>query len=912
MKSIFSFIFVWLCLSTVNAAGIVPQIKMSADEKGLSVLSFDGGTNTRNYIDKGKYLGDLNISYKNDSKSYSVKLSDVSPKVLENSAGKIQIFWQLPADVRLYQTFGVEGDEVNWYIEVFNRSNQEITITDMSLPIPIGEIDESIKAPQNLNRHFSLNGNASFLYWIPYTGQGETLLLTMHDGTSIEYATNKEVYYLHSQNSVDRTNDTWRIPSSTKKISSHQRYVTGFNLSLTNGNAHTKKSIYDKGGVVAKVAPGMVVPISTEILCALKTKLPIDKLTAESPTETEIKYIGENKDGTHIYKFGFSGYGENMITVNYGGDKSCYLDFFVTEPLETLIKKRSQFIVTKQQHRDLSKWYNGLYSLWDMEKSELLSPDYLGDLREEFMVGGSDDPSNSKPIYVSEKNVIYPNKEEIASLEYYQQNFVWGKLQRTDKEYPYPYGIYGSENWYRNRSGKDGSYEDGGSGKGRMWRTFDYTTHFSIYYNLYLIAKHNPEMVSYLDADGYLERAYRTAMAYFEIPYNILMGKQWAFHGWTDWAYKQGNFHERYLLYIIDALEKNGRGNDAGKLRREWEKKVTYMIYEDPWPFGSEMFVDRTAFESSYYIAEYAKLNTIEPQEQFWYDKNEKKWYSYTSFDTTKIDLFMQNQLDSNLALRGLFEPGYANLGTAWSGRYVNLDYMTQMGGVAILDYGYEFSTTPAEYINYGYNSLLASWALVNSGTKENNYGYWYKGKENDGAVGWAYSPYQNSRTYMNYIKVGRKPWRYDGEIDHGLTGGIHGSGIYLVEDPDFGNICYGGKLNEKGNSWNIIPLDGIRKRIRLAFGNRFSMELEQDGFSKDTEVSIDKNLNKINFFIENRSDKNHNTILILRNLDNGSYLVTTKGKDIITLNIDKDKNPLCKIEIPVAGKHTQVEILKQ
>ena len=36
------------------------------------------------------------------------------------------------------------------------------------------------------------------------------------------------------------------------------------------------------------------------------------------------------------------------------------------------------------------------------------------------MVGGSDDPSNSKPVYVSEKNVIYPNKEEIADkLAYY-------------------------------------------------------------------------------------------------------------------------------------------------------------------------------------------------------------------------------------------------------------------------------------------------------------------------------------------------------------------------------------------------------------------------------------------------------------------------------------------------------------
>lgn len=528
------------------------------------------------------------------------------------------------------------------------------------------------------------------------------------------------------------------------------------------------------------------------------------------------------------------------------------------------------------------------------------------------MVGGSDDPSNSKPVYVSEKNVIYPNKEEIASLEYYEENFVWGKLQRTDEEYPYPYGIYGSENWYQNRSGKYGGYEDGGSGKGRMWRTFDYTTHFAIYYNLYRIAEDNPEMVSYLDADGYLERAYRTAMAYFEVPYNILMGKQWAFHGWTDWAYKQGNFHERYLLDIINALQQKGRLKDAAKLRREWEKKVTYMVYEDPWPFGSEMFVDRTAFESSYYVAEYAKLNPIKPEEQFWYDKNRKKWYSYTSFDTSMIDRFMQNQLDGNLALRGLFEPGYANLGTAWSGQYVNLDYMTQMGGVALLDYAYRFSDRSDRYINYGYNSLLASWALMNTGTKKTDFGYWYRGEQNDGAVGWAFSPYQNSRTYMNYIKVGRAPWRFDGEIDHGLTGGIHGSGVYLLDDPDFGLIGYGGNVRmDKDGTVSIIPFDGVRRQVRIMTPVRFSVELMQDGFRKDYPITL-RGTEELSFCIENRSDKPHNTTIRAEGMPEGKYTVMTDHKMITTFNIEAgNAHHPYYIEVPVTDKHTQVKLLK-
>jgi len=51
------------------------------------------------------------------------------------------------------------------------------------------------------------------------------------------------------------------------------------------------------------------------------------------------------------------------------------LEFFVTEPLETLVKKRASFLVSHHQHRDPAKWYNGLFSEWDMKTKVLRSPD---------------------------------------------------------------------------------------------------------------------------------------------------------------------------------------------------------------------------------------------------------------------------------------------------------------------------------------------------------------------------------------------------------------------------------------------------------------------------------------------------------------------------------------------------------
>ena len=38
--------------------------------------------------------------------------------------------------------------------------------------------------------------------------------------------------------------------------------------------------------------------------------------------------------------------------------------------------------------------------------------------------------------------------------------------------------------------------------------------------------------------------------------------------------------------------------------------------------------------------------------------------------------------------------------------------------------------------LRLGYGSLLSSYALMNTGDEASNYGYWFSGKENDGAAG--------------------------------------------------------------------------------------------------------------------------------------------------------------------------------
>jgi hypothetical protein len=295
---------------------------------------------------------------------------------------------------------------------------------------------------------------------------------------------------------------------------------------------------------------------------------------------------------------------------------------------------------------------------------------------------------------------------------------------------------------------------------------------------MYQIAKMYPNMTHYLDKAGYLERAKQTAIAYFTYPYEILP--------WYE-TYKWGCYNELLILDLIKDLKKEGFNAEAVFLTKEWEKKVKYFLYDDKYPFRSEYAIDATAFESSHALAKYAVQNEMKPDQNLWFDKNLGKWYSHPTIKNEDAVDFMSRQINANIALRGSIEPAYYYLGSDFRGKSdsYTLSYMSQMGGWAILDYGLNFSKDPADYIRLGYQSYLSSFALINSGTPETNYGFWYPGKENDGASGWAFEPQKYATPWIQKPQ-GRGPWVYDGEIDLGFGGATRTASTVVTNDPIF------------------------------------------------------------------------------------------------------------------------------
>lgn len=803
-----------------------------------------------------------------------------------NSSSVVLTSGDAGTPVTVKQNISLNSKGLDYDITINDNGTTPVEIGDLAIYLPwrtaSGENAEYI-FENCFTKHHYISGNGSFIFFTKPSGEPPFMMVLPKKGTKLEYFDGGRggyKAYIHSYvagNSVK--SGTWRqkFTSLTLNPAAGKNSVNyGFKILWADSWDDIRQTLYEEGLFDIRVVPGMTIPTDLTAQFSLHTKNSIDSIISEFPGKTTLKFLGQKQPDNFIYEVSFKKLGENMLTVYYGDGQKTYLEFFSTEPLETLIKKRSAFIVNSTQHRDTTKWYNGLYSAYDMKNGVLRGPDNTDGYDGWWgYVLASDDPGLCKAPYVAAKNVYFPDDKEIASVEYYLKEFVWNGLQRTDKDDPYPYGVYGVPNWKEARDPEArAKISKTNLDKMHIWRSYDYPHIIMLYYHMYEIAKMYPEKVHYLNASGYLERAYQTARAYFIYPYEILP--------WYE-TYKWGCYNELVIEKLIADLKSEGRGKDADWLKNEYEKKVKYFVYDDKYPFRSEYAIDRTAFESSYAFAKYGTLNEMKPDSKLWYDKNDSVWYSHPVVKKEDSRNFMERQHYAGLAVRGWLETKYFLLGSDFTNSSDNhcLSYMAKMGGWSILDYGINFAEKPYDWLQLGYASYLSSWALMNTGTEESNYGFWFPGKKNDGAMGWAFMESKTGRAWIRK-DIDRGAWYYDGEADLGNGAGIRIASTVVTNDPLFGWIAYGGLLKQNKNDLTVIPRDGLRDRLSLVSKDvRTTISLNRDGFALEKPISITPELNKVTFTLENRTGNKHTTRLSLFVLPGKTPVVNVDGKSV-------------------------------
>jgi Family of unknown function (DUF5695) len=851
-----------------------PQFGIKTSGGGITSLQRTGDAYSTEYISGGT-LGNLILNYQplggsswdpvQTSSGYGIASETnyttadgtqyVSHYVINNG---------LSGSFVLESVFIFQQNGLLWSLNLTNLSSQSLVIGDLALPLPMNTAFSGNTS--STMKHSFISGSDSFIFWMRPDSVGPYLLMTPDDNTHLEYwdVLNGYEVYIHSAvaaanaaaqyPAVTTQGDRWRQPNTSLTLAPDGSQTYGFKFQWASNYDAIRQDLVNDGKIDVHVVPGMTVPTNLFAEIALDTTQTIASVQAEFPSQTQIQSLGNTGD-YQLYKIQFARLGENKLTINYGNSQTMYLEFFVTEPLETLIKKRAAFLVSHQIITN--QWYSGLFCDWNMNDEQLITPDNHDTLDDSFQVYeiASDDAGESRPAYLATKEAVYPVQSEVSALDYYITNFVWGGLQRTTNESD-SYGIYGVPDWYTLRSENNLS----------IGRGYDYPHIIVMYYEMYLVAKNNPEITTALSADAYLERAWGTAMA------------MWSYGGTQ--ATQVGLMNEIVIPDVINALQAEGLTSEATSLKNLWETKVNYFVTGNPNLFGSEYAFDSTGFESQQAYARYAMENL---------GSDLLMGSADPSGFLQQVEQYMNTEITANVFDRGWLETAYYYYGSDYRGDLGNdyvLSYMSQMGGWGLLDYALYYATNATDYLRLGYGSELSAWATMNSGPPP-SYGFWYPGAANDGGCGGGFEPSPYNTTWLGGQPMHRGDWYYFAEENLGFCGYIRSAATILADDPIFGRFCYGGTWTNATDGIEIIPLDGVRRRFHAMLNNGYlHLVLENDRFAAGQPIVLQPDLSQVGFQIESDNSAAHSVTLDFTPSTAATYTVTDVHGVVTTLNL--------------------------
>jgi hypothetical protein len=876
---------------TVNAAS---PFLLEFDSGALTSLRFVADAFPTNYIATGRKLGHVEIAWRRPNGPWQ-KFNSAEATVSHDSAGTYQAQDDRGAGPAVTIRLRPENGVLRWKIDLSNNSSDPIEIGDLAVPLPMHSSFNGKEPPTaSVLKHSFVSGHGSFLFWMRSNSVGPYLVMTPERNTALEYwdhlppargerpAFRAYVHSVAAGEAVQAAGGRWRQPRTSVTLApagkdgANRSYA--FQLAWAPDYAGVRQRLVEAGGIDVEIAPGMTVPADLFTCIALRSHDPVQNIVAEHPGQTKIESLGV-RGGRRFYRVKFDRLGENMLTVNHGAGRATRLEFFASEPLETLIHKRAAFIA-RHQVRDASKWYNGLLAEWNMESQVQLGPDNY-DRIEGWRIYEvtCDDPGLSKPAYLASKNAEFPDPDEVEALDYYIEHFVWGGLQRTTKETD-SYGIYGIPDWKHNRDSSD----PGNKGKLHIWRCYDYPHIVVMYFSMYRIARDYPGMKMKLDRATYLERAYGTAIGMFTIPMRVI--------GWS--AYETGFYNEVVIPQLIEELDITGKHDEAALLRMHWEKKVRFFVSGSPNLFGSEYAFDSTGFESTEAIARYALDH---PMTQ--------------GIAPEAAATFAATQIRANLFCRGVIEKAYYYYGSdyrAGAGDSFTLSYMSPMGGWGVLDHALNDHREPDATIRLGYASFLSSWSLMNTGTRETGFGYWFPGEANDGGTGGGFEPAAYGMTWLGQPHH-RGPWYYSSETDLGYCGALRTAATIVADDPVFGRFCFGGEMSAGKASLHIVPRDGVRRRLHLrTAGQQIDIELTGARFAKGEPIQWSIEQQEFRFTIETETTTNGEAELLFTGLPMRNYKVIC-GQ--VTSEFHPRGKSSLQIRIPAGSAREEVKIVR-
>lgn len=711
----------------------------------------------------------------------------------------------LPPDLplRVHRYWESEGGRLALRFEVHNPGTTPVEIGALGIPMVFNNIlsERSLdEAHAVASFHDPYVGrDAGYLQVTRLSGQGPALLVVPLGDTPFEAyrpllsdptprGVTFEGFYEWMAHSLAYTEDEWSDadpwnPPTSATLGPGETRFYGVQFLLADGIRAIESTLLANGRPVAVGVPGYVVPMDIEARLFLKHAAAVRTLDVEPPGALAITPSGEPPgvpaiaaadpaaSGWNAYDVRGRSWGRARLTVAYEDGLEQTIHYKVIKPAADAVADLGRFLTTEQWFDEPDDPFGRSPSVisYDYDERRHVTEDNRA-----WIAGIGDEGGSGSWLAAIMKQLVQPDPEELAKMQRFVDEVVWGGLQYAAGELAY--GVRKSMFYYQPDQMPEGTYSDEvGYGGWSSWdrehamtvvRSYNYPHVAALHWVLYRLARNHEGLVTNHPWDWYLDRAWRTGQAMVEH----------AGH-YAQFGQMGGTI---FLLILLD-LQREGWTEQAAALETTMRARAE-VWRELGYPYGSEMPWDSTGQEEVY------------------------AWCRYFGFDEKALVT-----LNAILA----YTPAVPHWGYNGSARrYWDFVYAGKLRRIErqLHHYGSALNTIPvlSEYrarpddlylLRVGYAGLMGGITNITQ----------------DGFGPSAFHAYPSTLRIDGY----------SGDYGPGFLGHAINTATYVVNDPEFGWLAFGGNLTEGGSGpggggttgavVRVTPLDAARSRVYLA-----------------------------------------------------------------------------------------------
>nr|WP_246587097.1 DUF5695 domain-containing protein [Stakelama flava] len=513
------------------------------------------------------------------------------------------------------------------------------------------------------------------------------------------------------------------------------------------------------GRPVAVGIPGYVVPADMD--ASLFVKAP-QRITGFSSFPDHSLTVAEQAPRGQWRRFAVTGhgFGRARLTIRYADGSAQTVSYYLTKPLGQTVADLGRFTTTRQWFDDANDPFHRAPAIlsYDDESGKILTQE-----ERVWIAGMSDEGGAGSWVAAMMKQLDNPVPEEVAKLETLVDETVLGKLQVADG--PYAGGVKKSLFYYDPKA-FPGYYAPGTDWTGwTAWskeqaddlgRSFNYP-HVAIgHWVLYRLARDHQGLVKAHPANWYLDHAYQTIVAMMrEAPHYAQFGQM----------------EGEVFLEILKDLSREGMRRKAADLQKLMKTRADHWATLR-YPFGSEMAWDSTG----------------QPEVYAW-----MRFFNHQHLaDETREVILGYDPTIPSWGYNGNARRYWDFL---YGGKYARIERQ-------IHHYG---STNNAIPLFQAYRRNPEDLYLLRVA-----YGGLMGGITNIDQKGFGSAAFHSWPDRMRWDP-------YTGDYGMGFFGHAYASATYMVNDPQFGWIAFGGNLKQSGGRIRVVPKDSARSRFFIA-----------------------------------------------------------------------------------------------